>query len=134
MSDRHTLPLIALAFVGLASGTWLALSPWVLALQPAKLAWNADTITHFWTGIGVVIMALFTAMITVRMPMRSTSARKTRPQSKANTLTPFNQGERPASQNDMIVLLATALLNEIDDSSKLVSAHHAQRSTAHESS
>ncbi len=133
MSYRHSLPLIALALVGLASGTWLVLSPWVLALQPAKLAWNANTTTHFWTGIGVVTMALVTAMA-AGMPMRSAVARKARPQSKAHPLATFDQGERPTNQDDMIVLLATALLNEIDDSSKLVSAHHAQRSTAHESS
>ena len=45
------------AVAGLAGG-WLALSPWALSEQPSSGDWTNVTQTQFWTGIGLIALAV----------------------------------------------------------------------------
>jgi hypothetical protein len=48
--------------VGLAGG-WLMLSPWALGQQPSGKDWTSVTQTEFFTGLGLVVLAVLGAAL-----------------------------------------------------------------------
>jgi hypothetical protein len=56
--------------VGLAGG-WLMLSPWALGEQPSGKDWTAVTQTEFFTGLGLVVLALAGLLLLASQAVRS---------------------------------------------------------------
>lgn len=47
--------------LALLAGTWLLLAPWILGYQAGVTSgWTNATLTDFWTGVGVVVLAAVT--------------------------------------------------------------------------
>jgi hypothetical protein len=56
--------------VGLAGG-WLMLSPWALGEQPSGKDWTSVTQTEFFTGLGLVVLALAGLVLLASQALRS---------------------------------------------------------------
>jgi hypothetical protein len=56
--------------VGLAGG-WLMLSPWALGQQPSGKDWTSVTRTEFFTGLGLVVLALAGLVLVTSQAVRS---------------------------------------------------------------
>jgi hypothetical protein len=61
-ADRPSLTAPALGLVGattaLLTGGWLMYAPFVLGYQPAGAEWADATVSDFWTGLGLAVLAL----------------------------------------------------------------------------
>ena len=116
MSYRQKLPLLALSFVAWAAGAWIALSSFVLNAQARTKPWTTNTTTHFWTGLALMVIALLEVFSLVS---RSRAARAALSHSLEDQTASLAVEESPAKADDeMLVMLATALLKEIDTKSR----------------
>lgn len=48
---------LAATVLALLAGAWLTVSPWVLGVPQPAAGWGAQTLTDFWTGLGVTLAA-----------------------------------------------------------------------------
>lgn len=110
---------------GLAGG-WLLLSPWALGEQPGSGDWTTVTKTQFWTGAGLVALAVIClAMVASQLAsaMRGGPATQTsghRPRSAGSAQS--GGGETDAA----LVALANALVADLNRQGTAPPAQHPQ--------
>lgn len=59
---RH-LSALAATTLALLAGIWLMLAPWVLGYPRPAGAWGSETLTDFWSGLGIVVVAAVTLVL-----------------------------------------------------------------------
>ena len=67
---RTTIIGLAWSLVTGLSGGWLMLSPWAFAEQQSGASWTDVTQTAFFTGLGLVILALLGLIVAVAQAVR----------------------------------------------------------------
>jgi hypothetical protein len=109
---RTTIIGLAWSLVTGLAGGWLMLSPWAFAEQQSGASWTDVTQTAFFTGLGLVILALLGLVVVVAQVVGLLRA--------AGTTAPASQGSRrTAAANgspefeDALVALAQALAADL---------------------
>ena len=51
---------LATSFIAILAGGWLMVAPYALGFQAYGASWDNSTKVSFWTGLGVLIVALAT--------------------------------------------------------------------------
>lgn len=59
---RH-LSALAATGIALLAGIWLMVAPWVLGYPQPVSAWGAETLTDFWSGLGIAAVAVISLML-----------------------------------------------------------------------
>lgn len=59
---RH-LSALAATTLALLAGIWLMLAPWVLGYPRPAGAWGSETLTDFWSGLGILVVAAVTLVL-----------------------------------------------------------------------
>jgi hypothetical protein len=91
---------------GLAGG-WLIVSPWALAEQSSGSGWSTVTETQFWSGTGLVALAI-TSLIVVASQL-TTVLRQSRPTSGLQRI-----DHAIAPGDSTLIALANALIADLD--------------------
>jgi hypothetical protein len=106
--------------VGLAGG-WLMLSPWALGQQPSGKDWTSVTQTEFFTGLGLVVLAILglglvasQAISVLRESGVLGRSRARAPAREARRASDGASAPDPAELETTLVGLAQALTRELE--------------------
>ncbi len=99
---------------GLAGG-WLALSPWALSEQPSSGDWTNVTQTQFWTGVGLIALAVVCLVLVAAQLAGALRAAPAGQSSGARGGTPSaGQGANGQEMDAALVALANALVADLN--------------------
>lgn len=101
------------AVAGLAGG-WLALSPWALSEQPSSGDWTNVTQTQFWTGVGLIALAVIgLVMVAAQLAAALRAAPRGAPNGGGRSAGGAQNGGGP-EMDAALVALANALVADLN--------------------